>query len=441
MLNTLKKYIYIFVFTFFSLVIVFRVPNLYIFHIKFYHIFLINRVNTYQILFRSTITNLVSVTHFIANTMDHGGQTDIIYTDLSKAFDRLDHGLLLQKLSDFGLSLDFLSFFESYLVNRTLNVKYHGFSSIEVLATSGVPQGSVLGPLLFIIFINDICQDIQSNVLLYADDLKLFASINSEEDCHRLQHDLTKINSWCEINRLPLNISKCNAMTFTRRSNSINFSYKIGNDMVTRCKQFKDLGVIFDSKLTFTAHIDHITANAYRNLGFIMRNSRHFKDISTLSLLFNAFVRPKLEYGGIIWNPQYNVHTLNLEGVQRRHVKYLSLKADGIYPPRGTPQSDLLARFNLNDLATRRVYFSVLFLHKLLTSQTDCPDILSSIHFNVPSFQTRSYALFYLATPRTNVLKSSPVHNMCSNYLSYQSNLDIFNCNTNNIKQCILNRS
>ena len=278
-------------------------------------------------------------------------------------------------------------------------------------------------------------------VLLYADDLKLFASINSEDDCHRLQHDLTKINTWCEINTLPLNISKCNAMTFTRRSNSINFSYKIGNDMVTRCKQFKDLGVIFDSKLTFTAHIDHITANAYRNLGFIMRNSRHFKDISTLSLLFNAFVRTKLEYGGIIWNPQYNVHTLNLEEVQRRHVKYLSLKADGIYPPRGTPQSDLLARFNLNDLATRRVYFSVLFLHKLLTSQTDCPDILSSIHFNVPSFQTRSYALFYLATPRTNVLKSSPVHNMCSNYLNYQSNLDIFNYNTNNIKQCILNRS
>ena len=130
-----------------------------------------------------------------------------------------------------------------------------GFSSIEVLATSGVPQGSVLGPLLFIFFINDICQDLQSNVLLYADDLKLFASINSEEDCHRLQHNLTKINSWCEINRLPLNISKCNAMTFTRRSNSINFSYKIGNDMVTRCKQFKDLGVIFDSKLAFT----HIT--------------------------------------------------------------------------------------------------------------------------------------------------------------------------------------
>ena len=93
---------------------------------------------------RSTITNLVSVTHFIANTMDHGGQTNIIYTDLSKAFDRLDHGLLLQKFSDFGVSLDFLSFFESYLVNRTLNMKYHGFSSIEVLATSGVPQGSVL---------------------------------------------------------------------------------------------------------------------------------------------------------------------------------------------------------------------------------------------------------------------------------------------------------
>ena len=96
---------------------------------------------------------------------------------------------------------------------------------------------------------------------------------------------------------LPLNISKCNAMTFTRRNTSINFSYKIGNDMVTRCTQFKDLGVIVDSKLTFTAHI---TANAYRNLGFIMRNSRHFKYISTLSLLFSAFVRPKLEYGGII---------------------------------------------------------------------------------------------------------------------------------------------
>lgn len=387
---------------------------------------------------RSTTTNLISVTQFIANTLDQGGQVDIVYTDLSKAFDRLDHGLLLYKMSVFGLTTDFLKFFQSYLSNRKLNVQYHGFMSEDVLATSGVPQGSVLGPLLFVVFINDINLDLCNNSLMYADDLKLFASIVSPEDCRGLQNDLCKINLWCLKNKLPLNIAKCNVMTFSKKHNPVNFSYSIDNITVNRCTEFKDLGVIFDTSLSFVAHIDYIVGNAYKNLGFIIRNSKHFTDLSTLALLFNSFVRSKLEYAAVVWNPQFGVHISNLERVQRKYVKYLAFKADGVYPARGTPQLDLLTRFRLDDLALRRVYFSILFLHKLLTYTLDCPEILRSICFNIPSFQTRSYSLFYLPTTRTNALKFSPVYNMCQNYLKYQLHFDILICSNREIKKCIL---
>lgn len=308
----------------------------------------------------------------------------------------------------------------------------------KITATSGVPQGSVLGPLLFIIFINDISYELKNSTLLYADDCKLYSAINNLDDCLNLQKDLQQINTWCDKNKLHLNINKCKYMTFTRKLNPIEFTYVLNDVHLARCTQFKDLGVIFDSKLTFCHHINDIVTSSYRNLGFIIRNTKEFMDNNTLILLFNAFVRSKLEYASIIWSPEYAIHKLNVEKTQRIFSKYLWYKNDGIYPARGTPQCDLLSRYQIHDLESRRKYFSVVFLHKILNNQIDCPDLCSYVKLHVPAVHTRSNNSFYLIMPHTNVLKSSPLHSMCSNYAYIQNDVDIFCTTVNKIKQSVL---
>ena len=239
---------------------------------------------------RSTTTNLVVITQFIAKSIDMQAQTDVVYTDFSKAFDRLDHSILLRKLKLLGLSSPFLMLFVSYLSNRKQYVVFNGFRSVEYLATSGVPQGSVLGPLLFNIFIDDIVTDLEVNCLLYADDLKFFDVVRDVGDCEKIQRNLDKISRWCLLNKLSLNTQKCNVMSFTLKSSTIVFNYTLEGTTLERPDIFRDLGVIYDKKLSFSKHIETIVCEAYRSYGFIARNSRDFVDLNTIKMLYNCVV-------------------------------------------------------------------------------------------------------------------------------------------------------
>ena len=158
---------------------------------------------------RSTITNLVTFCQYLSENMDTQIQTDAIFTDFSKAFDSIDHYILLQKLEKFGMSTSLLELFKSYLWNRYQFVEFQGVRSKYVVPTSGVPQGSNLGPLLFLIFIDDLPGLLNCRKLLFADDLKLCYKITSISDCHLLQNDIYTLVDWCKHNRLELNIDKC----------------------------------------------------------------------------------------------------------------------------------------------------------------------------------------------------------------------------------------
>lgn len=389
---------------------------------------------------RSTVSNLVCVTQFISEVLDDNGQVDVIYTDFSKAFDRLDHGILLRKLSDFGFNRNLVNFIFSYLKNRKQCVQYHGYKSDEITASSGVPQGSVLGPLFFVLFINDIVLDLNCHCLLYADDLKLYLAINDEMDCLLLQEDLNVINTWCTSNCLPLNAAKCNAVTYTRKLKYLQYTYSIDGIDLNKPGSFKDLGITFDHKLTFTQHIDIITSSAYKTMGFIIRNCHELNNINTLKMLFATFVRSKLEYGSVVWNPYYAVHSHAIEQIQRRYLKFMVFKEDKVYPPIGFPNDTLLERFGSCELSRRRFLHSVIFLHKLLKNKINCPDLLHKIqsYIRIPSVQTRLINFFYLPAPRTNLLKFSPVYVMCQNCHNIQDVIDIFNCSATDIKNCVL---
>ena len=167
---------------------------------------------------KSTNSNLLNYVSYLIDSVDKNLQVDVIYTDFSKAFDKVDHGILVRKLLSFGISDILLDWCKSYLSNRNGRVVIHGESSEPFSATSGVPQGSNLGPLFFVLFINDIA-DIFKNcqIYLFADDLKIAKIITQESDVVALQGNLDELVKWCDLNRMVLNPSKCSFIRFSRK--------------------------------------------------------------------------------------------------------------------------------------------------------------------------------------------------------------------------------
>lgn len=374
---------------------------------------------------RSTITNLACKSQFICESLDGGGQVDVIYTDMSKAFDRISHDRLCSKLRGFGFSDSFARLIKSYLSDRRQFVQHNGYRSTQYMQTSGVPQGSILGPLFFNIFINDIASRLSVKSLLYADDLKLFCEVRSLSDCERLQGDLDLVCEWCDVNGLSMNASKCSVMSYTRRLTAFTHNYCLRGTVLHRPHTIKDLGVTFDPKFTFSKHVEVTALSAFRGLGFVLRNGKGFGE-DALRSLYAAFVRSRLEYGSLIWDPIYKVHGCELEKVQRRFLKAVCCAQDGFYPPRGFPQNTLLERFNFTSLEDRRMSNAVKFLHKLVHGVIDCVGLVNRIEYRVPRLSSRRSNVFNIPTPRTNILKMSPIYKMYSYYSSIESDFDIF---------------
>jgi len=179
---------------------------------------------------RSVVTNLCHFLHALTENIDVSSQTDVVYTDFQKAFDKVDHEILIFKMYSYGFSTELVQLLKSYLSERTLILHFQNYTSRPFIATSGVPQGSHLGPLLFNLFINDLPEIIKnSNVLLYADDLKIFKRIQNHSDTTTLQSDLDSLATWCDRNNLPLNLKKCSQITFTKKFQPVKSQYFIGD--------------------------------------------------------------------------------------------------------------------------------------------------------------------------------------------------------------------
>lgn len=382
---------------------------------------------------RSTLTNLAEFTQFVSSNIDNRGQVDVVYTDFSKAFDKVNHGLLIYKLDHLGFSNSLLRLFRSYLSQRKLYVSYNGFKSNTFIATSGVPQGSNLGPLLFILFINDLSLSLRSNHLFFADDLKLFLNIHSISDCLNLQLSIDLVEEWCSKNQLPINVDKCKICSFTHKTQPILFNYNLNATALKRCNSVKDLGVIMDDKFSFSNHINQMVNTAYKTLGFVIRNSSNFNDVAALKCLYYSLVRSKLEYCSIIWYPFYRTHIDLVESVQRRFLKFLSYRADGYYPPRGYNHSFLLQRFNFDSLHTRRVLASLSLLFKLFHNRIDSASMLNMFDLRVPRLGSRDHCMFYCHNVRTNLGKKSPVYVMSINFNQISSLCDLHTCTLKNL--------
>ena len=178
---------------------------------------------------RSRVTQLLSVFHGIGNNLDKNTQTDILYLDFAKAFDSVDHDILIAKLKSYGVRGNLLNWFADYLHGRVQRVVADGVVSEWAPVTSGVPQGSLLGPLLFVIFINDLPDVVSDNshTALYADDSKLYKSISGIPSCESLQQSLDNLDTWSHNNNMTFNASKCKVLSVTRTQNPVNFQYPL----------------------------------------------------------------------------------------------------------------------------------------------------------------------------------------------------------------------
>ncbi len=249
----------------------------------------------------------------------------MIYLDFCKAFDSVPHKELLYKLWRIGITGDLWLWFKNYLSDRSHYVQFNNVASSTEAVLSGVPQGSILGPLLFIIYVNDIPDIITySSCFLFADDVKLLKTINTREDHQRLEDDLKAISDWCKQWNLALNPTKCSAIQFSTQTPSQELApYTIGQSDIPFVNSQKDLGVIVSNSLSWSEHFDLICSKAYQALYVIRRNIPPHSPIHLKKILYCSLVKSQISYCCQLWRPQLIKHIQSLERIQRKATKYI----------------------------------------------------------------------------------------------------------------------
>lgn len=373
---------------------------------------------------KSTLTNLLEFATKITDSILDGGQLDVIFTDFSKAFDQVSHRLLLLKLQKLGIKSNILQWFRSYLSERTQCVVIGGCKSNRFTPTSGVPQGSILGPLLFLLFINDLPDIFSSSSSLFADDNKIFRKIDCAADGFCLQSDIASFSAWCDNNKLNLNPKKCSALSITRKPNPIDYQYSIKDMPIEKEIKKKDLGVTFDSKESFSHHISEITKKSYQLIGFIFRTTQHFNRPASLIKLYNTYVRSRLEYCSSIWNPHYDKYKDQIEKVQRKFTRMLYYRFNWYKPAYPTR----LKQLRMKSLETRRLELDEMLLYKIIHGKVDT-NLTSRILFHQPQRLTRQnvHHLFYLSTIPSNIQLNSPIYRLQNHHNIYFKSCNIFN--------------
>ena len=272
----------------------------------------------------STLHQLLTLTKYISDSFRNNGQTDVIYLDFKKAFDSVAHNELLAKLWSFGITGTNWKWFQTYLTSRRQCVHFNTITSELLSVLSGVPQGSVLGPILFLIFVNDLPDSIlSSQVTLFADDTKCFKSVHSSLDSYSLQQDIHRLSVWSRHWTLNFNEQKCVVVSFSPKSPAaINNTYFINSEPVHQ-QDHRDLGIIMSSDLSWSAHYSHILSNAYKMLHLLRRIFSTTHCPQNKRALYVSLIKSKLMYNSPFWHPQLIKDITVIELGQRRATKYI----------------------------------------------------------------------------------------------------------------------
>ena len=272
--------------------------------------------------YRSCETQLLNFTDELFTTIEKGNQADVIIMDFAKAFDKVNHSLLIHKLKHYGVQGQVLEWIAAFLKNRQQSVVVDGATSSPVSVQSGVPQGSVLGPTLFLAYINDLPEDLSSLTKLFADDTAVYRLKATPTDINLLQEDLQKLETWEQSWDMSFHPGKCTTLPVTRARNPKRNNYSLHEHTLEIVHNSKYLGVTLTSDLTWDMHINSICAKANKSLGFLRRNLK-IPAISLKESAYKTFVRPILEYACTVWDPHTQDNINKLEAVQRRAARFV----------------------------------------------------------------------------------------------------------------------
>jgi len=311
---------------------------------------------------RSTVTQLLLCMNDWTKAVDSRIPIDVLYLDIAKAFDVVSHVKLLELLESVGVGGYLLNWIRAWLADRSQRVVIDGISSDPVPVTSGVPQGSRLGPALFLLYINNLPSVLKSaDIKMFADDGKLYFGVKTPGDVQLLRDDIAAVHEWAQKMQLTLALHKCSVLHIG--NNNPRADYVIDNHQIESVDSVRDLGVIVTSDLKSGAHCGKIASNASAVVSMIFRAFETKKN-SFLIKLWKTFGRPKLEYASVVWSPHFTKDKIILENVQRRFTRGLSGIPNLEYPVR-------LAVSNLDCLEIRRLEFDLIMVYKIIYGLVD----------------------------------------------------------------------
>ena len=334
---------------------------------------------------KSCNSNLLTFTESIARSLHEKIGTDVIYFDFAKAFDTVSHDLILQKLKvQYKIDGTLLKFFANYLQGRKQQVIIDNAVSNSVDVLSGVPQGSILGPLLFVLFINDIYEsiDAETNIELYADDTKIWREIKSESDCNFLQKDIDALYAWSRNNKMSFHPDKCKVVSiydfrpeFIKILPFPKLPYMIDSNDIDFSVCEKDLGVLVNERFRWEDHHSKVLNKAHQMLGFTKRTCHFISDTRKRRTLYLSLVRSNFEHASIIWRPTTETAVNEFEQLQKKALKWI-LKEENLHYDEET----YLKKCYQTNLSPMKVFFDIndlIYFHKIINNQ---------IPLNIPKY-------------------------------------------------------
>ena len=309
--------------------------------------------------FRSCLSQLIQHYDYILEQICSGNNVDVVYLEYSEALDVVDHNILLRKLKRIGISGKIGHWIHNYITNRSQKVSINGKFSRNEPVGSGVPQGSVLGPILFLIMISDIDKNvITSNISSFADDTKISHVIKLRQDCEDLQASLNQIYEWSHKNNLKFNEDKFQALQYGPK-NEIDFNYNTpSRKSIPNEDQVKDLGIIMSSNLKFTDQITSVASKCHSLCGWILRTFISRSDKVMLKL-YRSLILPRFDYCSQLWSPFRNQDWILLESIQRMFTARIS-------ETKGKNYWQRLETLKLFSLERRAERYKIIYTWKIL---------------------------------------------------------------------------
>ena len=310
---------------------------------------------------KSCLTNLLEFFEDIYDFLDTVPSVDVIYLDFAKAFDKVPHQRLSKKLEAIGIDGKLLKWLGSWLLDRRQRVTLNGSNSKWINVSSGVPQGSVLGPILFLVYINDLDKGVESNMYKFADDTKLCRVIQTEEDAKVLKDDISKLYKWSQDWQMLFNVDKCTVMHMGKKNRK--FRYEMNGIQLKEITEERDLGVLVHASATTSMQCAKAASKGNQVLGMI-RRTMVSRDKDVILKLYKSLVRPHLEYCVQVWSPSLKRDIKIIEKVQRRATKMIKGMHCLSYDER-------LLRCRLTTLERRRIRGDLILTYNILNKHVN----------------------------------------------------------------------